>query len=94
MAKSEQEKFYEEINRALWGYLSDKLGMPNSELTKDKAHETLTNYGVEEYYISEFLSTLDSAEFARYAPSSGGGGMDTIYRSAVKVITDLEGVLK
>ncbi len=94
MAKSEQEKFYEEINRALWGYLSDKLGMPNSELTKDKARETLTNYGVEEYYISEFLSTLDSAEFARYAPSSGGGGMDTIYRSAVKVITDLEGVLK
>jgi hypothetical protein len=94
MAKSQNEKFYEEINKALWGYLGDKLDMSFAELTKDKASETLLNRGVDEIYIKEFLSALDSTEFARYAPSSGGDSMEKIYKSAVKVITELEGVLK
>lgn len=94
MARSEQDKFYEEINRAMWGYLGDKLSMPNSELTKDKARHTLESIGVDEKLINDFLDTLDSAEFARYAPSTVGSSMDTIYKSAVKSISDLEGVLK
>jgi hypothetical protein len=94
MAKSDHDKFYEEINKALWGYISDKLNMPYSELTKDKTRDTLNNMGVDEFIIKEFLDTLDSAEFARYAPGNAQEGMDNIYRSAVKVITDLEGVLK
>lgn len=94
MAKSEKDKFYEEINRALWGYLGDKLSMPNSELTKDKARLTLESLGVHEININEFLKTLDLAEYARYAPTSDGTGMEDIYKAAVKSITDLEGVLK
>ena len=94
MANSENDKFYEEINRAMWGYLGDKLAMPNSELTKDKARQSLESSGVNEEIINEFMTTLDSAEFARYAPSSSGDGMDKIYKSAVRSITDLEGVLK
>ncbi len=94
MIKSQHDKFYEEINRAMWGYLSDKLAIPASDLTKDKARETLHNLGVNVEIADEFLSTLDSAEFARYAPSSSNVGMDSIYKSAVKSITDIEGVLK
>jgi len=94
MNKSEHDKFYEEINKALWGYLSDKFNMPYSDLTKDKARETLISLGVDDLLINEFLGTLDSAEFARYAPIEQTTGMDKIYKSAARVITDLEGVLK
>lgn len=94
MAKSEHDKFYEEINRAMWGYLSDKLSMQTSDLTKDKARLTLESLGVNEKLINDFLDTLDSAEFARYAPSSDIDGMDQIYKTAVKSITEIEGVLK
>ncbi len=94
MIKLEYDKFYEEINKALWGYVSDKLFMPYAELTKDKTRETLNSKGVDETIINEFLDTLDAAEFARYAPGDAKEGMDNIYRLAVKVITDLEGTLK
>lgn len=94
MIKLEYDKFYEEINKALWGYVSDKLFMPYAELTKDKTRETLNSKGVDEAIINEFLDTLDAAEYARYAPGDAKEGMDNIYRLAVKVITDLEGTLK
>jgi uncharacterized membrane protein len=92
--KSQHDKFYEEINRALWGYLSDKLGIPNSELTKDKARDVLLLRDVSSDLIEKFMETLDEAEFARYAPSSVQGSMSTVYKDAVNVITEMEGVLK
>jgi len=92
--KSNSDKFHEEINKALWGYLSDKLSIPNSELTKDKAKESLLEKGVSEELSSEFLQTLDNAEFARYSPSSNNHKLDEIYGSAVKAITQMEGELK
>ncbi|MBX3043365.1 MAG: protein BatD [Candidatus Kapabacteria bacterium] len=94
MAKSEQNKFYEEINKAMWGYLGDKLAINTSELTKDNARRILNESGVSESMIDEFLNALDSAEFARYAPSASNHDMNSIYKSAVKSITDLEGVLR
>lgn len=94
MAKSEHDNFYEEINRAMWGYLSDKLAMQNSDLTKDKARETLASLGVSDNLVNDFLDTLNSAEFARYSPSNAIDGMEQTYKSAVKSITEIEGVLK
>jgi hypothetical protein len=92
--KSQHDKFYEEINRALWGYLSDKLGIPYSDLTKDKAGEILLLRDVSNDLIEKFVGTLDEAEFARYAPSSAEGSMGTVYKDSVDVITEMEGVLR
>lgn len=90
----DSEKFYEELTRGLWGYISDKLGIPFSDLTKDSTADSLRMKNIPEDNITNFLSTIDDCEFARYAPSAGSGEMEHIYNDAVKVITELEGRLK
>lgn len=94
LAGNHKEKFYEEINKALWGYMSDKLGIPNSELTRDKINEKLSEKKVKPEHIEKFMKTLDFSEFARYAPTTGDEGMSQIYNSSVEIISDLEGSLK
>lgn len=88
------DKFHEEINKALWGYLSDKLSIPYAELTKDRARTALTDKGISEEKIMDFLRTLDNAEFARYSPSSNNTKPEDIYDAAVKSITEMEGAIR
>jgi|YNPMSStandDraft_1061717.scaffolds.fasta_scaffold00052_35 hypothetical protein len=84
------EKFYEEINRALWGYLSDKLMIPVSELNKEIVIEKLLNKNLNNDFIKELFDTIEICEFARYAPSSITIGMNDIYNQASKHINELE----
>ena len=94
LSENQKEKFFEEISKALWGYISDKLSIPVSELTKDSAFKALSQRKVNEKLINKCLSTIETSEFARFAPSSGSGEMDKIYNDSVSVITELEGVIK
>lgn len=94
MPDSEKEKFYEEVSRALWGYTSDKLGIPMSELTKDSARTALTRHNVDEELATELIETIEHCEFARFAPQKEAGEIERIYDRAAKVITELEGRLK
>ena len=52
--------------KALWGYISDKLSIPVSQLSKDNIEAELTNYGVQEALIAEFIGVLNECEYARY----------------------------
>ncbi|HRP01360.1 MAG TPA: BatD family protein [Candidatus Kapabacteria bacterium] len=94
MKQNHNDKFYEEINKALWGYISDKLLIPNSDLTKDNVRNILNARNISENSINKFLGTLDEAEFARYAPSTANKRNEDIYKDAVDVITQLEGEIK
>lgn len=94
MKHNHNDKFYEEINKALWGYVSDKLLIPNSDLTKDNVRIILNARNVTETTIDKFLETLDEAEFARYAPSASNIRNEDIYKDAVEIITQLEGEIK
>lgn len=87
------EKFYEEINRALWGYLSDKLMIPTSELNKNIVLEKLKNKNISEDFINELFNTVELCEFARYAPTSVQVGMSEIYQKASSHINDLENTI-
>ncbi|MBN2890469.1 MAG: protein BatD [Bacteroidales bacterium] len=82
--------FYEEINKALWGYISDKLSIPLSELTRQNAVNTLSAQNVEEQLINDFIKTIDDAEIARYAPSSVGITPESIYQRASSIISNFE----
>jgi hypothetical protein len=82
--------FYDELLRAMWGYLSDKLNIPVAELSRESTREAFAQRGIEEPYIETFLSVIDECEFARYAPSSGRKEMTQVYRDAVGVISKLE----
>ncbi|MDR3366849.1 MAG: BatD family protein [Prevotellaceae bacterium] len=82
--------FYDELLRAMWGYLSDKLNIPVAELSRESAREAFAERSIEEPYIETFLSVIDECEFARYAPGSGRKEMAQLYRDAVTVISKLE----
>jgi hypothetical protein len=94
LKESKKEEFYDEVLRALWGYLSDKLNIPQSNLTRDNVEAELTKYGVNESLISEFIDILNSCEFARYAPSQASDAMDKLYESTVDAISKMENTIK
>jgi hypothetical protein len=94
LKENKKEAFYDEILKAVWGYLSDKLNIPVSALTKDNVDANLTVYGAGESLISDFRKILDTAEFARFAPAQGSGEMDELYNSTVQAIDKMENTIK
>ncbi|MBW6497710.1 MAG: BatD family protein [Bacteroidales bacterium] len=87
-------EFYDEIFRALWGYLSDKLSIPVSRLNKEQVSEVFGQKGVPEEMAGKFLETLNECEFARFAPGSPQTRMDETYQRALDTIVTLEKELK
>jgi hypothetical protein len=94
LKENQRESFYDETLKAVWGYLSDKLNIPVSNLTKDNVEAELTKYGAKEELISQFRHILNTAEFARFAPSQGHEAMDELYNSTVEVINKMENTIK
>lgn len=94
MAENKKDEFYDEVLKALWGYISDKLNIPVSQLSKDNIEEELQKYGVEESLRQEFLKTLDGCEFARFAPGDASQAMDKVYSSASDIISKMESSIK
>lgn len=87
------DKFHEEILKAIWGYLSDKLNIPVSELTRINAIDALRGRGIAEDEINNLISVLDKCEFARFAPSSAEGEAEKIYEGASRVIRTVENTI-
>lgn len=94
LKENKKEEFYEEVLRALWGYLSDKLNIPRAELAKDNVENELTKYGVSEELIKEFMDILNTCEFARYAPAQTSDAMDKLYEQTVEAIGKMENTIK
>lgn len=90
LKNGEKDKFYEEILRSLWGYIGDKLNIPVSELTRNKAFSALTEKGAGEQMIISLTDILDKCEYARYAPSSSDTEAAKIYEGASFVIRSVE----
>ena len=82
--------FYEEILKAIWGYLSDKLSIPVADMTRTKITETLTEKGIAEETIKSLNGILDKCEYARFAPSSSGTEAASIYDGASQFIKSVE----
>ena len=83
MERGQREQFYEELSRAMWGYLGDKLNIPVAELSKDNAKDAMQQRQVDVALAEEFISVIDDCEFARYAPAAAGMDMKTLYERAV-----------
>ncbi len=94
LKENKKEQFYDEVLKALWGYISDKLNIPVSKLTKDNVDSELTSYGVNAELTKEFLSVLNLCEFARYAPGDPNEAMDKVYSSAIEVVSKMENIIK
>ena len=94
LSENKKDAFYDEVLKALWGYISDKLNIPVSRLSKDNIEEKLRNHGVNEELIIEFLNALNDCEFARFAPGDENQAMDKVYSSSIEVISKMENSIK
>ncbi|NDW12944.1 protein BatD [Bacteroides sp. 214] len=92
--ENKKDQFYDEVLKALWGYISDKLNIPVSKLSKDNIEEKLIKYGVNEEQTKEFLNALHECEFARFAPGDESQAMDKVYTTALNVISKIENSIK
>jgi hypothetical protein len=94
LKENRKEEFYDEVLKAVWGYLSDKLNIPVASLTKDNVEVELGKYGIDESLITRFMDILNTCEFARYAPAQDASGMDQLYEETVQTIDKMENTIK
>lgn len=94
MKSGDKNRFYEEILKALWTYLSDKLSIPTSELNKENVAETLRSHGATDQLIDKFKQVLSDAEFAQYAPAQSDHDMQDMYQKASDMIESMEDIVK
>jgi len=86
--------FYEELHKALLGFVSDKLNIPVAELSRDRISEALSENGTDSQRVDSFIGLLDACEFARYAPSAGNEAMTAHYNTALEVISSIDSSMK
>lgn len=94
LSENKVNEFYDEVLKALWGYISDKLNIPVSKLSRDNIEAELSAHGVSEDLIKEFIDALSECEFARYAPGNQNEAMDKVYSASVDVISKMENCIK
>jgi hypothetical protein len=85
-----KDEFFDSLMRAFWGYLSDKLTLPLSELSRDNAKATLSRYNVDESTIEEFISLIDTCEMARFAPTAVSEPIGDLYLKAENLMSTFE----
>ena len=86
--------FYDEVMRALWGYVGDKLNMPVEQLSRENISQQLSSHQVSDEIIQQFISALDECEFARYAPGDATGNMNKVYDTALSALTQIASTMK
>jgi hypothetical protein len=90
LREKKREDFFQEVSRALWGYIADKLGIMPADLSLDVARASLNARGVSDEMIGRLTSALEKCEFARYAPSADTMEMDRFFEEAVSLISTIE----
>ena len=94
MMENKPGEFYDEVLRALWGYVGDKLNIPVAQLSHDNISQKLAERGVHQSIIDKFLGALNECEFERYAPGDPKGNMNKVYDKAMLAIEKIEEAMK
>lgn len=90
MRANNAKGFFEEVLKALWGYMSDKLSIPVSELSQENIRQSIEEKTIDKKLIDEFVELVDTCEYAQYAPSAKSVSLEDIYRKSIKIISKLE----
>lgn len=94
MLAGQASAFYDEVLRALWGYVGDKLNMSVESLSRENIRERLAERGVGEDTVALFINALDECEFERYAPGDVKGNMNKTFEAAMTAIMQIENTMK
>lgn len=93
MELQDRRAFYEEMLRALWGYVSDKLNIPVSTLTKEIVRAELQQRGVELTLAERFTTLIAQCDEAQYSPSAGVA-MKEVYAEGMELVSEMESKIK
>lgn len=93
MKEGNQRRFHDEMLKALWGYLSDKLNIPVANLTKENVREELLKRGIPAEMINRYIDLISECEYAQYSPAESSPMQDK-YKTAVEVISKFESYIK
>ena len=94
LKENRKNEFYDEILKTLWGYMSDKLSIPVSQLSKENVASELAAKGVDGALVDELHNLLNDCEFARYAPGDASAAMDKTYTKSMDIISKMENSIK
>ena len=94
MTQNKPGEFYDEVLRALWGYVGDKLNIPVEQLSHDNISQRLAEHQTDAATISQFIEALDECEYERYAPGDPKGNMNKVYEKAMTAIEKIEETMK
>lgn len=94
MEQNKKEAFYDEIMRALYGYVSDKLSIPVAQLNKDNIREKLEGHQLDATLTDKVIKTLDECEFARFAPVASNNALEVFYEQVITLIEEVENSIK
>ncbi|MFL5753005.1 MAG: BatD family protein [Bacteroidia bacterium] len=92
--ENKKDEFYNELFIALNTYVSHKLSIPVSDLTKENIQKSLLAKQVKPETVSMLIGTINDCEFARYAPGAASPDLNSIYTNTVKLITNIEDEIK
>ena len=93
MEEQNRHAFYEEMLRALWGYMSDKFNIPVANLTKENVREELHKRGVSAEASQRFTAIITKCDEAQYSPAASAQ-MSEVYGEGVDIISRIEAVIK
>lgn len=94
MEENKKEAFYDEIMRALYGYVSDKLSIPVAQLNKDNIREKLEEKNLDADLTNRVIQALDECEFARFAPADSSNTLEKFYEQVITLIEQVENSIK
>jgi hypothetical protein len=94
IAENKHAMAFEEISKALWGYASDKLTIPVSELSKETITEQLRSKNINDDAIGRFTNCIATCEMAQYGGLDVTSQSNKLYQDAIQIITDIEGGMK
>lgn len=94
MKRNDKEHFYDEMLKALWGYASDKLRLPTSELTRQNVRDLMAERHIKEEDITAFVNLVDECEFAKYSSNASDVSLKEVYDQGASVIEALEADFK
>ena len=92
MDNKANDAFYEEVLKALWGYLSDKLLIPSSQLNRNNITLELSSYGAQQLLIDKIIYVLDECEMARYTPQKSDEQVEELYNTTTHIMNEMESI--
>ncbi|MDR2937125.1 MAG: protein BatD, partial [Rikenellaceae bacterium] len=89
LRSNDERAFYDEMLKALWGYMGDKLNLPVARLSKDNVREALAARNAEGRLVDRFVDIAGECEYAQYAPQ-GSARKEELYGAALELISEFE----